>query len=152
MEFTLKARHGEALIAGALVLMSGYAIWVAWGMPAGTVALPGPGFFPIWLAGLLGVTCIVLLTRMALRPGLDAESVSLGHGYVVLTLLALAAAALVFEWLGFLPTMSLFLLILFRAFSTLGWIRAAVAAVATAGLTYLIFDRFLGVSLPGGVW
>lgn len=148
MGFTLEARRGELLVACALVVVAGYAIWVAARMPAGTVALPGPGFFPVWLAGLLGAAGIALLIRIALRPGLDTESVPLGHGYVVLTLLALAGGSLLLEWLGFVVTMSLFLMVLFGALSELGWVWSAVAAAVTSGLTYLIFERLLGVSLP----
>ena len=152
MEFTLKARHGETLIAAVLVLVAGYAIWVAARMPAGTVALPGPGFFPVWLAALLGATSVALLLRVFLRPGLDTASVPLGHGHVVLTLLALAGASFLLERLGFVVSMSLFLMVLFGALSELGWVRSAVAAAVTTGLTYLIFEHFLGVSLPRGFW
>jgi putative tricarboxylic transport membrane protein len=150
MEFMLEARRGEALVAGALTVLSGYAIWVGWGMPAGTVALPGPGFFPVLLAALLAGTGVALVVRVALRPGRDESGVRLGHGHVVVTLLALAGTFLFFERAGFVISMSVLLLVLFRTFAGLAWLRAAVAAVAAAGLAHLLFDSLFGVSLPGG--
>lgn len=145
-----KARHGEALVGVGLVLLAGYVIREASLMPAGTIALPGPGFFPVGLAALLAVTGAGLALRALLRPGTGAHRVPLGHRHIAVTLLALASVALLLERLGFLLTASLFLLVLFRAFSGLGWLRAALAAAAATAGAYLLFHTVLGVPLPGG--
>lgn len=150
MALVLKARHGEGAVAGLLVLLAAYVIREGSRMPAGTVALPGPGFFPTALGALLGATGLGLLLRLRLQPGRGLEPVPLGHRHIATALLALAGIALLLERLGFLVTASLFLLALFRAFSALGRIRAVAWAVAAAAVAYLFFDTILGVPLPGG--
>ena len=147
MAVSVKARRGEAVVASALLALASYVLIAALRMPRGTLALPGPGFFPAALAGLLGVAAVGLLARVGLGRASD-EPVSLGRGHVVTTLASLAGVALVLERLGFLVTLSLFLIVLFRALSPLGWLRSAVAAVATTVVAYLFFHTVLGVSLP----
>jgi hypothetical protein len=144
----VRTRRGEAAVAtGLLALAAGVGVEAA-RMPPGTVALPGPGFFPAALAVLLAAAAIGLLARVGLGPASD-EPVALGGGHVLTTLASLVGVALLLEPLGFLPTASLFLFVLFLALSPLGWLRSAVAAVATAGAAYLFFHTLLGVSLPG---
>lgn len=147
----VKARHGQAAVTG-LLLLAATVSREASRMPAGTVALPGPGFFPLGLATLLGATAIGLLLQILLRPGPDAEPVSLGHRHIATALLALTAVAILLERLGFLITMSAFLFVQFRAFANLGWLQAVAAAAATAGGAYLFFQTILGVPLPGSPW
>ncbi len=143
----MKARRGEAVVAAALLALAVYVGVAATRMPRGTLALPGPGFFPAGLAVLLGVAAVGLLARVGLGPAID-EAVALGRGHVGTILASLAGVALLLERLGFLVTLSLFLLVLFRALSPLGWVRSAVAAVATTVAAYLFFHTVLGVSLP----
>ncbi len=146
----LQPRHGEALAGAGLVLLAAYVIREASRMPAGTIALPGPGFFPMGLAVLLAVTGAGLALRALLRPGAGGQPVRLGHRHIAVTLLALAGVALLLERLGFLLTAGLFLLLLFRTLSGSGWLRAALAAAATTAAAYLFFHTALGVPLPGG--
>ncbi len=145
-------RHGEIGVAAGLGLVAVYVIVGAARMPAGTVALPGPAFFPLALALLLGGTAVALLVRAVRGEGGAAASVEVGDPHVLTVLGGLLGVALLLERLGFLATLSLFLLVLFRALSPLGWLRAAAAAVATAVVAALFFERLLGVNLPRGPW
>ena len=144
----MTVRRGETAVAAVLLAIALYVGVEALRMPRGSLALPGPGFFPAGLAVLLGAAALGLLARVGLGLAADEEAVALGHGHVVTILASLAGVALLLERLGFLVTLSLFLLVLFRALSPLGWLRSAVAAVATTVAAYLFFHTVLGVSLP----
>jgi hypothetical protein len=148
MALEIRRPRGEMAVALGLLAVAVGVLMAAARMPRGTVALPGPGFYPGALALLLGVTAVALLARGRVRPPEDGR-VALGHAPVLVVLGALVGVALLLERLGFLPTMSLFLLLLFRTLSALGWWRSAVAALATAVAAWLFFARLLGVTLPG---
>jgi hypothetical protein len=144
----VRPRRGEAAVALALLAVATGVLVAAARMPRGTVALPGPGFYPGAVAVLLGTAALVLLAR-ARRDAGEEDRVALGHGPVLVILGGLAGVALLFERIGFLPTMAGFLLLLFRTLSPLGWGRSAAAAVAAALAAWLFFERLLGVTLPG---
>ena len=46
-------RRGEAAIAALLMALGLYVVWASSEMPAGSISLPGPGFFPTALGVLL---------------------------------------------------------------------------------------------------
>jgi len=144
-------RRGEALAALVLLLLACGVVWQAVQMPPGTLGAPGPGAFPGALGVLLAAICIGLLVRAWRMTGAEDEAIVLGHRDIALTLVALVVLGVVFEWLGFVLSAGLFMLVLFRAFSPLRWFGAIVAAAATAGVSYLVFVRLLGVSLPPGL-
>lgn len=146
----LTVRRGEATVGAGLVLLAAYVVWEGARMPAGTVALPGAGFFPVALGALLGLAGLGVLVRALQRPDRDVEPVALGHRQIAVALLALAGVALLLERLGFLATASVFLLVLFRSTAGIGWARAALAAVAVSVAAYVFFDTVLGVPLPSG--
>ncbi len=148
MALAVKTRQGEALVGGGLLLLAAYVAWEGARMPAGSLALPGPGFFPVALGVLLGGAAVGLLLRARPRAGAGGEAVGLGHRHIATALLALTGVALLLERLGFFLTMSLFLLALFRATSTLGWVRAAAAAALVTAAAHVLFHTVLGVPLP----
>jgi hypothetical protein len=120
-------------------------------MPAATVGRTlGAGFFPGWLAGLLGFFSLALLVSSLVGRHRDSRIVQLGHGRVLVALLALLVATLLLERLGFLLTASLFLFILLGTISNLGWFWSAVASLTAAFLTSTIFQRLLEFPLPSG--
>ena len=144
-------RRGEAVAALVMLLLACGVVWQAVQMPPGTLGAPGPGAFPGALGVLLAVICIGLLVRAWRMTATQDESIVLGHRDIVLTLVALVVLGLLFEWLGFVLSAGLFMLVLFRAFSPLRWIGALVAAAATAAVSYFVFVRLLGVALPPGL-
>lgn len=144
--------RGEAGIACGLLAIAVYVLVMAGRMPQGSLAAPGPGALPTALAVLLGAAAIALLARAWKRRAVDASPVPIGHPLIWITVLALAGVVALLESLGFVLTMSLFLLTLFRAFSGRGWVVCTLGACVTAGLAYTGFRSFLGVALPAGAW
>src|SRR5439155_20245553 len=122
--FTVSMHRGEMAAGAALLLFACAILWGSFQMPAGTSGAPGPGFFPRALGSLLVVVSVGLLIRaLRLEPAADV-TVALGHRDIALTVLALAGLGLVLEPAGYVLSATLFMLVLLRSFSTLGWMRS----------------------------
>jgi putative tricarboxylic transport membrane protein len=145
-------RRGELTIGVVLILLAAYVLWQSSQMPGGTVAMPGPGMLPSALGALLAVTGAGLVVQVLRRRGVQDRTLPLFHVNVLLTFVVLTAVPFAFERFGFLISMSVFVLILLRAFSRLGWLKSTMAAVAGTGLAYVLFKVLLGVQLPKGIF
>jgi hypothetical protein len=125
--------------------------------PRGTAAQPGPGLYPLLVAGTLIVACLgVALETWLERPQHPAEAVwpeatarlrvgailLAGFGYIVLL-----------TFLGHVFAGTLTLLVVFRVMDMRPWWTAGVVAVSMAVLSYFLFVALLGVPLPQGeIW
>jgi putative tricarboxylic transport membrane protein len=147
--------RARELAAAAVLLAFGlFALTQARGLRPGTVAAPGPGFFPLALAAALCLAGAGLLVQAARTPAAPATGGPAGGRpwAVVGTLGALLVYALVLERLGFLLATFGLLVFFFKALQRQRWSVAVGGSVATALLSYLVFKVWLGVNLPGGLW
>ena len=113
---------------------------------------PGPGFFPLWygVAMLaLSVLLIVSHLRQGYARGNAIDWTKLGRA--LSTWFALAVSVALFKPLGFVISFALLTYFIVAAMYRRPLATAALAAVASAGGFYLVFDRALGVPLPVGV-
>ena len=140
-------------VAAAVVLLLGAAGAIVEGrsLPFGTIASPGPGFFPLTVAVAFAGMAVLLLVRrqtaevpLAWPPGAR------------LRLLAVVAALFAFtallEPLGFLAATFLLMLVLFRVVEQHRWAIVIAEAVAAAVASQVLFKTWLGVRLPPGPW
>jgi hypothetical protein len=146
----VSTRRGEAAVALVLLALALYIVWTARTMPAGTIALPGPGFFPTAIGVLLALVSIGVLVRLARQR--DGARTTFGHRDVAIALAALVAAAIAFEPLGAIVTLGLLLFVLVAAFARIALWRAAIGAVGGVALAWLVFVHLLGVQLPRGLF
>lgn len=109
----------------------------------------GPKAFPLILAGLMAVCCVMLL----IKPDQDIhwpESAALFKG--VFLLVVLIAYGYFFEILGFPLCTTIMSLTVSRIFGG-RWITETAIAVVLGVLGFLFFDRVLEVTLPlGRIW
>lgn len=148
--WTCSARRGELVLASALVLVGVFFVWRACLLPLGSVGMPGAGFFPLVLAGLLATFGTVTVVA-TLRSEPTEERVGLVRRDVLGTVAAMLAIPLLFESLGAYVTLGLFstVLLVFLARQSL-W-RAVAASVVAMAVAWLFFSVLLGLQLPGGV-
>ena len=152
--FTIKASVGDLIIGLALVAIAAYVMAVAWQMPQGRAAVPGPGFFPFWAGGILaaiGLAISVRGIRMTRDPGaVNAEGaeVTLGSGNIFFAVAALIGCAVLFERVGFMLSASLFLFAMIWRLSALGALKSLAVAFVVALAADLFFRTFLGLYLP----
>jgi putative tricarboxylic transport membrane protein len=141
------------LIAAAVLLAFGlFAVAQARGLRFGTVAAPGPGFFPLCLAMAVCLAAVGLIVRAwrAAPAGAPAPTAGPRRFAVAGTLGALLVYALVLEWLGFLLATFALLVFFFRALQRQSWLVVVTGSLATSLLSYLVFKTWLGINLPGG--
>jgi hypothetical protein len=149
------ARPGWARIdrvAGAALLVLAVVIVVeARALPVGSLARPGPGFWPIALAVCLAVAGLAVAARGGGSPPVAAA----GWGDAPRAAAILAAAGLAafaLERIGYRLTILLLLLAYLGLLERRRpWLAVAVAAGVSFGSFYL-FSDLLRVQLPRGPW
>ena len=119
----------------------------------GSIAKPGPGFFPVVLAAAFSLVCVALLVN-AVRAGNEAgePGARLGWRKIGAAMAALVVYALVLEPLGFVAATFALLLFFFKALERQRWVTAVAGSLVTALVTYLVFKVWLNVQLPAGPW
>jgi putative tricarboxylic transport membrane protein len=128
----------------------------ALGMDIGTFHLPGPGFLPFWSGVMLGLFSILLVVTSLMKRSGKGEEKHLWKGKdwnkVVIVLVSLFVYALFLHPLGYLiATFGLMALMFGVMRKTRWWVRVLTAAV-TVSATYLLFNIWLEVQLPKGIF
>ncbi len=142
---------GLAFLALALFLG-----WHATRLPYYSTLGPGPGFFPVWLCGILTVLALIVLAtslRAADGPAAQPFWPEREAWPALLSVVAgLSLAVLAMGSLGYVATMlafSLALMVMLGSRSPLAII--AVTLLGSFG-TSLVFSRYLKQALPAGTW
>ena len=145
----IRPRRLELAIAAIIFALGALMAGAAWRMPMGTASLPGPGFMPLALGILLAATSLAVAARcVAMMAGPAEEPAPLGHRFIYVTFAALLGVAWLFDRVGFLTSIFLFMFVLLAALSPLNWWRAALGAVTAVALSYVFFSVLLGLNLP----
>ena len=115
----------------------------------GSVARPGPGFFPAVLAGAFCLVCLLLVVA-AFRARVEGGGpvARLGWTRIVAAMAALFVYALVLERIGFVAATFALLLFFFKVLERQRWLVALAGSFATAFVTYVVFKMWLNVQLP----
>lgn len=145
----------DALSGLALVCLALFAWLSARDLPIGTLHQPGAGFLPKYLAILMAVLAALLLvqgcrTHAGSVAGLWADRAGLFR--VGGMLAALVGYVLIVETAGYLLTTAALFLVALRWIGRRSWLATVAVAVIATGGSYLLFARWLMVSLPGGAW
>jgi hypothetical protein len=147
----------ERLLALVVVAASGGYLLSALGLPAGSTARPGPGFFPLAI-GAFGALVALVWTATAFRraPARRAAEPASEHapaeatGRVLATAAALIAFCLLLPWIGY-PVASLLFVTLVLRWLGAGWRMAVLTGVGSAVVSYYLFAVLLSVPLPRGL-
>jgi putative tricarboxylic transport membrane protein len=130
-----------------------WVFWMATRLPFWGEFAPGPGFAPLWLAGI-GVLMSLLLAAIARRPGLPAappdEAGRAGLARVALALAGLAAMMALMGPLGLLLALFVYLAFLTLVVQRLSIAAGLLVSAGTIVFLYLVFERALGVPFPTG--
>jgi putative tricarboxylic transport membrane protein len=144
--------RAKASAVAAVFFLAG--VWIcieALQVPFGSLRMPGAGFFPLLLGMMLSVFSVVLL-GMSLSSSEGGSTQVWPERREVLYLVAsLVASVWLFDRLGFLLTMALFLGVAMRTSGKMGSMRAVVLAVVGSAASYWVFGRLLQINLPAGV-
>ncbi|HZT27223.1 MAG TPA: tripartite tricarboxylate transporter TctB family protein [Pseudolabrys sp.] len=143
---TLRADH----IAGAFFIAFGLLVIALSGdLPVGSLSFPGAGFMPHVLAVLTISFGIVLVARASeSKPFATLSWADAKHAALVV--LVTAAAAAVFEWLGFLTTDVLLIFALLVIIERKRLVPAAAYSIGLVVFTYVLFVYVLKTPLETG--
>ena len=135
-----------AIFLPALVTSLGYSLTDALG--------PGPGFFPFWLSLIGAVLSAVMLAQTTLAKTDEGIAMSLpdrrGALQALGMLVALTAAAALFEPLGYRLTMLPFIAALLVILGARSVVAIALTALAGSFGVFHVFYHWLKVPLPIG--
>lgn len=142
------------LLALAVLAASGVYLVNAWPLPPGTIARPGPGFYPMAVA-LFGIAVALAWVVSAFRrtpvalggATLDRRS----QTRVSATAGLLVGFCLLLPWTGYPVAALLFTALMLRGLGA-SWISSLIVGLSSAVVSYYVFAMLLGVPLPRGVF
>jgi putative tricarboxylic transport membrane protein len=124
-------------------------------LPLGSIHDPGPGFLPLLVGVLLAGLSVICFLQA--RGGPSAEPSGPWYSAerwksLVWILLALLVYALVLDYLGFLLSTFLLLVVLFRfGMEPQRWVWAVGGGVLASVSCYAVFELWLRTQLPKGI-
>jgi len=129
-------------------------IWLSVSLPFIDELGPGPGFFPIWLAGI-GAALSLLLIAETVRAPADAAEASLMPDRAALfrvgsIIVMLAVGALVLDWLGWRITALIVTGLLLPALGARSPLVVIPFVLAASFGVFHVFYYWLKVPLPMG--
>jgi hypothetical protein len=138
-------------LAGGLFVAAGLLVFAVSGdLPVGSMAMPGAGMMPKLVTSLMLAFGVIVLLRAGESPPLAEVSwADLAHAVRVIAVTACAIA--LYEWLGFLATMSLLLFSLVFIVERKPILPAAVFSVGVTVFAYVLFGTLLKSPLPRGL-
>jgi putative tricarboxylic transport membrane protein len=139
------------LVMGIYVAIHAYQLGI------GRLRQPGPGFLFFLTSLLLILLSAIELGRTLIgRAGEKEEKIAILAGIrwekILLVLVGISAYAFIFNWLGFLLSTFLLMVFLFKAVEPTRWWVAIASSLITTALSYGIFERWLFVPFPRGIF
>ncbi len=136
-----------------------FALWVCTGsssLELGDFSNPGPGFLPFGTGALLGVIAIVHLAVVSVRAPREETGESPWKGlnwkkglYVIL---ALFSYVLTLPRLGYLTATFLLMIFLFSILERRKWWTVLFGSLFVIAVTYFVFEVWLMVQFPRGIF
>ncbi|WP_051416267.1 MULTISPECIES: tripartite tricarboxylate transporter TctB family protein [Paracoccus] len=115
-------------------------------LPHGTAAAMGPGYFPRWIAGVLGVIGAILVLRSLRQSGSALPAIRLLP--LLLVLAAIVFFGVAAERLGLVLTAFGSVVIAGLASRRRTWWSLPLLAAALSAFSALIFVKLLNLALP----
>ena len=139
-------------IFGVLFIISSfsYSIWDRYG--------PGPGFFPLVLGSIFSILSLVFFLVRSIGSAdtgealTESDSLKPSEIYKTLIyLLLIVCFYFLFDRLGSLLTIFLFMIVVLAVLNRRSLRLSLTISLLSSLVTYVLFVRLLGVSLPGGI-
>ena len=108
----------------------------------------GPGFFPIWLCSILTVLSLIYIATLFKNKGLLKEIIPSKSARLKMLLIisSMAVFVILLNYLGFIISSTLFLMILF--YGSYKWYIGFGVALVVSLFLFWVFQIMLGIQLP----
>ncbi len=139
-----------------LILFAAFVLFESRQYPLGTLDNPGPGFLPILLGIAIGLMSVALLIKEWKNERPKAESTSwpdrTGWFRVTLIFSVTLLFTLFFEITGYIVNTFVFFLVMLGPVGRQKWTWTLAISIGATVAAYLLFDRWLMLPLPRGIW
>lgn len=115
---------------------------------------PGPGFMCFY-AGILLIILSLLSAVMSIRKSRVKTSIPLSLGLntnLIVIMCSFFVCALVFETLGYLISIGLFVFVLFKITAPKKWLGPLLFSIGAVLGVYLVFALLLQLNFPRGIF
>lgn len=118
---------------------------------------PGPGFMPFWVGVILLLFAVALLIESFKKKGQKEQEASRlpdRHAFYRVGLIALLTAglSLLMTTLGFTLSVVLFVSVILYFLEKVALVRSLITGLIMSFCIYLIFEYWMEVGLPPGLW
>ena len=135
-----------------LLLVLGFAIIaVSWGYGLGSLARPGPGFYPALIGAAIAVfSFFILVSELRSKA---AKAVLDGQGAITLILMTATFCL----WIVAMPVLGYVVITFLATYAFCkimkleGWRKPLAVSGGTALFLYLLFDYWMYIDLPRGI-
>lgn len=141
------------------LLLMAFAVFVGFESrkyPLGTIDNPGPGFLPLLLGVAMAVMAVALTARVWKDGTVEVhrpfwpEKGALSKVSLAFATILLFTALL--EITGYMFNIFILFLILLRPIGRQKWIWSMAISMGATLVAYLLFDKWLMIPLPRGIW
>jgi len=125
----------------------------AYRLGPGSFSQPGPGFVPLGSGLILGIFAFLVLVG-TFRSAREGENLwrSTSGSKMIYILASLVIYAGFLDYLGF-PLMNfLWMGFVCWKIGKMGWKGTLLTSLASTFFAYLLFEHYLSIRFPGGVW
>ena len=145
--------NSERISSLVLVLLSVFILAESRRYSLGTIDYPGPGFFPVLLGIAIGLMSLALFIRSLARTRpLTSWPDRQGFIAVGAIFMGILLFTLLLEVSGYLLNTFLLFVMLLRPVGKQSWPLTMLISFAAVLISYLLFDVWLKVPLPRGIW
>ncbi|MFG1298197.1 tripartite tricarboxylate transporter TctB family protein [Xanthobacter sp. V3C-3] len=140
-------RNPKDVMSGLLfIALAALFAWQALDLPMGTAVRMGPGYFPMVLAGLMGLLGLIVLINGLRFPGEMPSGVA-WRALAVLTF-AVAFFGFAVRPLGFLPALAISVFVSALASTKFRLLTALANTAVMTLFAWVVFIKGLGLPLP----
>lgn len=120
----------------------------------GEFSAPGPGFLPFGTAVIIGILAIIRLVMGRGKKVASTEPFFMKERlfkFLWVVFICFGYGLLLY-YIGFILCTGLFVLISLKTIEPKKWGHATLVSIATAFAAWLLFDHWLQIQAPKGVW
>jgi putative tricarboxylic transport membrane protein len=136
------------LLAFSVAFAAGALKYYTWWGDSG----PGSAFLPFWLSLVMAALALGLLVRKSAAGTADWLPSGQGLKRVLVVLGATVAFVVLMQVIGMIVGIAIFLAVLMRYLERQPWWLTVVIALGAAGVNWLVFQHWLRVPLPQGIF
>ncbi|MGZ8231928.1 MAG: tripartite tricarboxylate transporter TctB family protein [Burkholderiales bacterium] len=142
----------EAAFDILLFAIGGVIAYVSWGYGFGSISRPGPGLYPFFVGAFIAVFAFfIVIGRLRTRPTRPVLDCGSASTFTVMTA-TFCCWILLMPLLGYVLVTLLATFVFAKAVRLDGWRKPLALSCGTALFIYLLFDKWLYIDLPRGIF